>query len=323
MKSEPLRSWKIGHVCGWLRKENLSSLTGSFMRARVDGRMLVDLEFSKLQKLVSGDAKEIHELPSAYGRLMRRHKIAWRFTDEEMRGMETKGLPSAFRSSGSAAGCQELGPLKGLPDDARNLAKSETAISGERSQWDFEQDFMDPSDANADAMMDVPWDTFPLWRVGVELRRILSRANYGISVLTRLAMHYNEDIERIEVSRDLLPLPLPTLSDEDEVDRAIGDLEDEDFVSTSEALSLWWWLGTESWMFVIVALLNFLHTGKGSRMSDLGVSKDKMSKVQELAFMRLYTQVQHSITIPPYEDFQSSDHSWEKVLSSFNIGYAG
>jgi len=276
-----------------------------------------------LEKLARGDAKEVAELPAVYSRLMRKHKIAWRFSDAEMRSLDTKDLPTAFRSSGSAVACQELGILKDVDDQERSIPKSEAAVLGERSQWDFEQDFCEPSKDNADAMFDVPWETYPFWRVGVELRRILVRANFGISVLTRLSMHYNEDIQRMEVSRDLLPLPLPSVSDEDEVDRAIGEFEDEDFVADETTMSLWWWLGSESWMFVIIALLNFLHTGKDSRLSDLGVCKDRLSRVQEMACMRIYNQVQHSITLPAAEEFQGPDHSWEHVLSTMGMDYSG
>ncbi len=69
--------------------------------------------------------------------------------------------------------------------------------------------------------LDLPWKTFPMWRVGIELRRILVKADFNISVLTRLASEFNEDIERSEVPWDLLPLPLPGMSDEQEVDKAI------------------------------------------------------------------------------------------------------
>ena len=60
-----------------------------------------------------------------------------------------------------------------------------------------------------------------MWRVGIGLRRILVKADFNISVLTRLASEFNEDIERSEVPRDLLPLPLHKMSDGQEVDIAI------------------------------------------------------------------------------------------------------
>ena len=323
MKQFPLKSWKVGNVVNWLRSEGLSSLVQSFMRARIDGRTLEEWPFSRLQKSLSGDVKEMAILPGAYSRLMRQHKVAWRFSNDEARSLETQGLPTAFRSSGSAVACLELGALKTVEPSDRSIPKNEAAVPGERSQWDFEHDFWELSKVNADAMFDVPWETFPFWRVGVEVRRILMRANFGISVLSRLAEHYNEDIQRMEVSRDLLPLPLPLLSDEDDVDRAISDFEDEDFVANGSSLSQWWWFGSESWMFVIIALLNFLHTGKDTRLSDLGVCKDKMSHVQQLAYMRMYNQVQHSIALPAAEEFLEKDHSWDKVLSTLELDYSG
>ena len=137
----------------------------------------------------------------------------------------------------------------------------------------------------ADELLDVPWKPFPRWRIGIELMRILVKADFNISVLTWLSSEFNQDIERSVVPRDLLPLLLPKMSDEKEVDKAIRDFDDMDFVASGTSFKTWWWLGTESWMMVILALLNFLHTGKDPRYSDLGIGIGRLNQAQKVAYM--------------------------------------
>ena len=108
-------------------------------------------------------------------------------------------------------------------------------------------------------MLNLSWKEFPMWRVGIELRRSLQKSDYSISVLTRLADHYNEDIQRSEISRDLLPLPLPDISDEEEVGFLIDEYEDLDVKSHANFVASCWWFGTESWVFVLAALLLSAH----------------------------------------------------------------
>ena len=65
VKVKDLRAGKVGHVCGWLRREGLPSLVASFLSARVDGRALVDWPFSKLQSISKGDRCEWDDLTTA------------------------------------------------------------------------------------------------------------------------------------------------------------------------------------------------------------------------------------------------------------------
>ena len=185
---------------------------------------------------------------------------------------------------------------------------------GDNSRWEPELDNGTKGAVIADGLLDMPWKTFPMWRVGIELRRILVKSDFNISILTRLASEFNEDIERSEVPRDLLPLPLPKMSDEQEVDKAIRDFEDMDFVASGTSFKTWWWLGTESWMMVILALLNFLHTGKDPRYSDLGIGIGELNESQKVAYMRLYSQVQLCIDVVPPTDFLDKDHSWDRCF---------
>ena len=82
-------------------------------------------------------------------------------------------LPAGFRSSGVAAPSEELGKMKDAPWDERSVPKHEYMQMGERSQWEFEQEYMDPSATVVTHLLDLPWDEFPMWRVGIELRRII------------------------------------------------------------------------------------------------------------------------------------------------------
>jgi len=323
MTETDLRAWKTGHVCGWLRREELPSLVKSFLGAKVDGNVLVDWPFSKLHSIARGETREIDDLCTAYARLMRKHGIARRFNKSDMRDLESRDVPSGFRSSGARAACDELGPMGRIPFSERSLPQHCSVVQGERSQWDFEQEFMEPSKLASGAMWDLPWKTFPFWRVGIELRRILMKSNFSVSTLTRLAQHYTEDIQRSEVSRDLLPLPLPDVSSDDEVDCILADWDDENLVIDGAFMSTCWWLGSECWLLVVTALLNFLHTGKDPRMRDLGVSKDKLNDAQKLAFSRLYNQIQRSIEIDPPKEFFDKEHSWESVLAKAEVDYGG
>ena len=92
-----------------------------------------------------------------------------------------------------------------------------SVVAGERSQRDYEQEYLEPSSKTANALWDLPWKTRPFWRVGIELKRVMLKSNFSVSTLARLAQHYTEDIERSVISRDLLPLPLPETSSDDEV----------------------------------------------------------------------------------------------------------
>jgi len=117
--------------------------------------------------------------------------------------------------------------------------------------------------------LDLPWKTFPMWRVGIELRRILVKADFNISVLTRLASEFNEDIERSEIPRDLLSLPLPKMSDEQEVDKAIRDFDDMDFVASHVVQNLVV-VGYRKLDDGYPGVIQFPSHGKGSAVQCLG-----------------------------------------------------
>ena len=158
-----------------------------------------------------------------------------------------------------------------------------------------------------------------MWRVGIEIRKILQKSNFAISVLTRLADHYNNDVERSEVARDLLPLPLPDISVEDEVDAIIMNFEDISFVQNANFIQDCWWYGSESWLYILTALLNFLHTGKDAKMTDLGVNTSQLNEEQKLAFAKLYHQIQLSIGYEPPVGQLEPDFSWNKVLKQVSL----
>jgi len=143
----------------------------------------------------------------------------------------------------------------------------------ERSQWDFEEDFKSNTDDYDVQVMfqNQTWSTWPFWRVGVELRRIVLASKLAVSVVARLAVLYHENDERERVDMDLLPPPLNELSAEDEVDSILQEWEDQ---PADEAPSLILTeqlhrLGEESWVFVMICVLNYMNTGRDLKQMQL------------------------------------------------------
>jgi len=130
------------------------------------------------------------------------------------------GVPRGFRSRGGSSA-----NFHSLTHNKKKITKPE---SGQRSQWDFEESYKSGlRDGTSAAMLfEVQWSSWPFWRVGVELRRIVKRSDLPLSVVARLSMHYKECDQRERHDSDLLPLPLIELSAEDEVDSILQEWED-------------------------------------------------------------------------------------------------
>jgi len=318
-----LEEWTQGDVISWLKARGMPSLVPSFLAEKLDGAKLASSLFREISRVVRGEQNEIDKLPEAHRILIERYHLNQRVKGDARRALVTDNLPDGFRSSGSAVPVLEWGMLRNVPWDSRSVSKQEYMPVGERSQWEFEQDFWEPSAKVAYDYFDLPWHVYPFWRVGIELRRILQKSNLAISVLARLSDHYNHDVKRIGVSKDLLPMPLPELSDEEEVDDIIMMYDDPDAVSTVNFVQDCWATGSESWIFVMVAVLNFLHTGKDPRLRDLGVCVDTLNVEQKVALARMYHQIQLFIGYePPVEHFKS-DFSWYNVLKMVSVDYSG
>ena len=178
--------------------------------------------------------------------------------------------------------------------------------------------------ADLDNLFCVPWENWPFWRVGIQLRRILEWSNLPVSVLVRLTQHYVKGTEREAVELDLMPLPLPVLSAEEEVNAACAEWEeaDEDSVPP-ETTERWQILGGESWMFCCVAVLNYLHTGKDVRHRDLGIMHGPASTSQRLALGKLNDYVNLYIHYGPALDMPTYACAWSQVLERIQLSYTG
>ena len=301
----------------------MPSLVPSFLAEGMDGAKLASSFFREISPFVKGEQREIDKLPEAHRILIERYHLNQRIGGNARRALTTDDLPDGFRSSGAAVPVLEWGKLRNVPWNSRSIPKHQYMPMGERSQWDYEQDFWEPSAKVAHDYFDLPWHEFPFWRVGIELRRILQKSNFAISVLTRLSAHYNHDVKRIGVSKDLLPMPLPELSAEEEVDEIIDTYDDLDAVSTVNFVQDCWATGSESWVYVMVALLNFLHAGKDPRLRDLGVCVEGLNVEQKVALSKMYHQIQLFIGYEPPPEHQKRDFSWYEVLKAVSVDYSG
>ncbi len=141
-------------------------------------------------------------------------------------------------------------------------------VQGERSQWEFEEDFKEQSRSIDWCLFELPWSTWPLWRIGIELRRLVQQGNFPISVLSRLSKHYCEGFDEVDFSQELLPIPLIILAAEADVDNAMQELLDPDTPEdikislTGQCRSY----GTKSWLYLVIVTLNYLHTSRCTGM---------------------------------------------------------
>jgi len=122
--------------------------------------------------------------------------------------------------------------------------------------------------ASAALLFEVSWSSWPFWRVGVELRQIVKKSNLPVSVVARLSMHYGECDERERHDSDLLPLPLIELSAEDEVDSIVQEWDEapKDEVLDDQLYYSCQRIGEESWVFLMICVLNYLNTGRDLKL---------------------------------------------------------
>ena len=108
-----------------------------------------------------------------------------------------------------------LSPCNSCPQKMTDSAHDNLQLDGECSVLRPAHVERDNLDANR--LLEVQWEAMPFWRIGAQLKRIVDQGGAILSVMTQATKEKLLDIERMEVNRDLLPMPLPATSAEDRV----------------------------------------------------------------------------------------------------------
>jgi len=305
--SRALCGWTHEKVMGWLHDCDLNSLERLASRDHWTGMTLANLDVAEMKQI---ERSQPNDEPW-FGDQLEFLQKQFPDVDDPSSNFSFYDIPDGFIShGGSSASFHE-----------RRGASRPTC---ERSQWDFEDGLGWDDEALCEAFH-VPWNAWPFWRVGIELRRIIVSSRLPLSVIARLSFHYGECDQRERVDRDLLPLPLIELSAEDEVDSIVQEWEDVpgDELPGEELIYKCQRVGEESWVFAMMCVLNFMNTGRDLKQHHLATMRGPPTDAQREAIVRLYDNYAIFKDFDAQHNLESLVDTAEQILEKVELNYSG
>jgi len=155
--------------------------------------------------------------------------------------------------------------------------------------------------------------------------RAVMASRMSVSVVARFAVLYRENNERERVDRDLLPLPLNEVSDEDEVDSILQEWEEQplDEIRSLILTEKTHRLGQESWAFVMICALNYMNTGRDLKQMQLAAMQGSPTKAQSAAIKKLHEKFTIFKDYTPTHDLESLWDDRETIMKKVQLNYYG